>query len=56
MEAVKGSFVHYYIEQGKAEGKAEGIELAAKNMRSLGVDTNIISKTTELSIEKIQNL
>ncbi|KAF8818016.1 Rpn family recombination-promoting nuclease/putative transposase [Rickettsia endosymbiont of Cardiosporidium cionae] len=68
MEAVKGSFAHYYIEQGKAEGKAEGIEkgiekgkaegieLAAKNMLKANADVIFVSKVTGLSLSKIEEL
>ncbi|MDR3046962.1 MAG: Rpn family recombination-promoting nuclease/putative transposase [Bacteroidales bacterium] len=43
-------------ERGVKQGIEVGIEQVAKNMLSAGVDINIISKTTGLPVEKIQQL
>ena len=48
------------LEQGKAEGKIDGkrekqIEIA-KKMKKEGLEIELISKMTELSIEEIKNL
>ena len=48
------------LEEGRAEGHAEGMEqerLAnAAKLKELGVDVNIISQATGLSVEEIQKL
>jgi predicted transposase/invertase (TIGR01784 family) len=42
--------------EGKAEGKAEGKVETALNLKSLGVSTDIIIKSTGLSSEEIAKL
>ena len=45
-----------YYKEGKAEGKAEGKIEIARNLKSLGVSTDIIIKSTGLSSEEIAKL
>jgi len=42
--------------QGKAEGKAEGVIQTARNMKDLGIDTNTIAKATKLTVDEILKL
>ena len=44
------------LAEGRAEGRAEGKLEVAKNMISLGIDIETISKATGLSVEEIGNL
>jgi predicted transposase/invertase (TIGR01784 family) len=44
------------FDDGKAEGKAEGILEIAKNLKDIGVSVEIIAKTTGLSEEEIAEL
>lgn len=42
--------------EGRAEGEAIGILKTAKKMKAEGIDINVISKLTDLSIEEIKEL
>ncbi len=44
------------IAKGRQEGKLEAIRETAKNLKKMGIDINVISKSTGLSIEIIQKL
>ncbi len=56
-EAVHSQDVLLAAEQkGKAEGIEEGIKEVAKNMRSKGIDVEMISSVTGLSVEEISKL
>ena len=44
------------LAEGLAEGRAEGRAEDARNFLALGVDPEIISKATGISIEELQNL
>ena len=44
------------IEQGLKQGRAEGIAEIAKNMLSLGMDMDLIVKTTGLTKSEIESL
>lgn len=46
----------FAVDQGKAEGKAEGMREVAKNMKSLGIDIQTIVKATGLSEAEIDKL
>jgi predicted transposase/invertase (TIGR01784 family) len=45
-----------YFKKGKAEGKVEGKAETARNLKSLGVSTDIIINSTGLSFEEIAKL
>lgn len=44
------------MQKAKEEGRAEGKEETARNLKKMGVSLEIISKATGLSIEKIEAL
>ena len=44
------------MEKGREEGRAEGMERAAMAMKSEGMDVNIISRITGLSVNDILSL
>lgn len=44
------------VEKGRAEGEAIGILKTAKKMKEEGLDVNVISKLTNLSIDEIEKL
>ena len=48
------------LEEGRAEGQAEGMKMErlanAAKLKELGVDVNIISQATGLSVEEIMKL
>ena len=44
------------VEKGRAEGEALGILKTAKKMKEEGLDVNVISKLTNLSVDEIENL
>ena len=44
------------IEKGKAEGKMEEQRLIASNMKKQGLDSEVISQCTGLSVEEINKL
>jgi len=50
------SEMEYAREEGFAEGRAEGMVKAARNLKALGVSTEIIVKSTGLSPEEIAKL
>ncbi len=41
------------VDDARAEGKAEGIELTARNLLKLGVPLDIIADGTKLSLKRI---
>ncbi len=43
-------------EDGKAEGKAEGIAQVAKTMKQSGYDLDAINKLTGISVEELKKL
>jgi predicted transposase YdaD len=44
------------IEKGRAEGETIGILKTAKKMKEEGLDVNVISKLTNLSVDEIEKL
>jgi len=44
------------IEKGRVEGETIGILKTAKNMKEEGLDVNVISRLTNLSIDEIEKL
>ena len=44
------------VEKGRAEGEALGILKTAKKMKEEGLDVNVISKLTNLSVDEIEKL
>jgi len=44
------------IEKGRAEGEALGILKTAKKMKEEGLDVNVISRLTNLSVDEIGKL
>ena len=44
------------VEKGRAEGEAIGILKTAKKMKEEGLDVNVISRLTNLSVDKIEKL
>jgi len=44
------------VEKGRAEGEALGILKTAKKMKEEGLDVNVISRLTNLSVDKIEKL
>ena len=52
---VKGGYVKG-LEKGRAEGRAEGITSVARNLKSLGVAIEDITKATGLSADEIAEL
>lgn len=48
--------IEYAHDAGVAEGLAEGMEKAAKNLKALGIPDDTISKATGLSYEQLATL
>ncbi|MBO5014707.1 MAG: hypothetical protein J6C92_02735, partial [Bacteroidaceae bacterium] len=44
------------IEKGIEKGRTEGFIEAARNMKSLGISTELIIKATGLTAEEIENI
>ena len=44
------------VEKGRAEGEALGILKTAKKMKEEGLDVNVISRLTNLSVDEIEKL
>lgn len=53
---IENSLRKEYIEEGIEVGRVEGIKETAKNLKENGIDIEIISKSTGLTIEEINEL